>query len=153
VVDIRIRPTEPADVALLAENMRQVDIDELHAGGHFDLHAAVGDSFKLSLMCWSYFDGDELLCIMGVAPISMVNGIGAPWMLGTPAMLRCSRILVRIAPGYISTMLEVFPRLMNCVHVDNKTSVRWLQRIGFKLFDPVVHPTTGALFYPFEMRA
>lgn len=153
MVSIRIRPTEPGDVALLAENMRAVDVAELAAGGHLDLHAAVGNSVKMSLLCWSYFDGDELLCIMGAASISMLDGLGAPWMLGTPAMLRCSRILVRIAPRYISTMLQVFPRLVNCVHADNTTSVRWLQRTGFKLLDPVAHPVTGAIFYPFEMRA
>lgn len=153
MVSIRIRPTEPGDVALLAANMRAVDVAELAAGGHMDVHAAVAGSVKRSVMCWSYFDGDDLLCIMGAAPISMLDGLGIPWMLGTPALLRCSRILVKIAPDYIATMLRVFPRLINCVHVENTTSVRWLQRIGFKLLEPVAHPETGALFYPFEMRA
>lgn len=74
-------------------------------------------------------------------------------MLGTPALDRHSRVLVKATPYYINRMLDAFPHLINCVHTKNHTSVRWLRRLGFTLHEAIPYGAPGEMFYPFEMRA
>lgn len=153
MADVLIRLTTDEDIPLLATNMRAADQDEVRASGHNNIEWAVTRSVRASLLCWSAFVDGELACILGAAPLSVVSGIGSPWMLGTPVLDANARILVRETPRYISKMQTAFPHLLNFVHADNKTSVRWLRRLGFTLSDPQPHPTTGALFHRFDLKA
>lgn len=151
---ILIRPTEPGDIQLLADNMRECDRRESAAYGHGqDLTAAIARSVRSSVLCWSGFADGGLGCIMGCAPISYVSGIGSPWMMGTPVLDKHSRILVKRTPEYTAKMLKAFPHLVNFVHVTNKTSILWLKRLGFTIHPPVPYGALGELFHPFEMRA
>jgi hypothetical protein len=153
VVDVLIRPTEPQDAAVLYRHLRPADLAECLAYGHADLEERLAANVRRSLLCWSGFIDGELAAILGVAPISMMAGIGSPWMLGTPVLDAHSRVLVRRTPEYIAKMLNAFPHLVNLVHARNTTSVRWLRRLGFTLHSPVPHGAHGELFHPFEMRA
>lgn len=152
MAEISIRPTVPADAVLLGENMRACDVAEVRACGHEPAEAAQRSTAH-SLLCWSAFAGDQLVCIFGASPVSIVSGIGSPWMLGTPALDRHSRVLVRVTPGYIAQMLKAFPHLVNFVHADNKTSMRWLKRLGFSFHEAQPFGALGESFHRFEMRA
>lgn len=151
--DIEIRPTTPDDIAALASNLRDLDWQEMQAYGRKEPLAPLMSSFRQSLMCWSGLAGGELACVIGVSPISMLGGIGSPWMMGTPVLDRNSRVLMRMAPAYIGQMLAVFPHLINFVHAKNHTSVRWLKRLGFQLSEPEPFGALREPFHRFEMRA
>lgn len=153
MADVLIRDTALQDVVHLAHNLRPSDLREAQAYGHPDLVVALSSSAARSVLCWSAFVDGELACVIGVAPISMLNGQGSPWMMGTPVLDRHHRILVRRTPEYITRMLTAFPHLMNFVHAENTTSVRWLRRLGFTLHDPVPYGAQGELFHPFELKA
>jgi hypothetical protein len=154
VADVLIRETQPGDVHLLAQNLRDSDQAEVRACGEVNMHRAVGRSVVASTLCWSGFVDGELAAILGVSPLStMLTGRGSPWMLGTPVLDRHGRILVRKTPEYIARMLTAFPHLINFVHARNATSVRWLRRLGFTLYEPVAYGPLGEMFHPFEMRA
>lgn len=132
--------------------MRASDRAELHACGHDDAQWVVAHSVAASLMCWSWFVDGELACIMGVAPLSILGGIGSPWMLGTPVCDRHARVLIKRPPEYIAEMLKAFPHLVNFVHAKNTTSVRWLKRLGFTLHEATPHGALGEAFHKFEMK-
>jgi hypothetical protein len=151
VAEIVIRATQPGDAELLAAAMRPADIAEVRACGHEPLEAA-RRSVAQSLLCWSAFKGDQLICILGCAPISLVSGIGSPWMLATPLLDAQSRVLVRLTPRYIATMLKAFPHLVNHVHAENTASVRWLKRLGFTLSEAAPFGAQGEAFHRFEMK-
>jgi hypothetical protein len=153
VADVVIRPTEPGDVAILIDNLRPSDLAECKAYGRPDIAAGIESSARRSVLCWSGFVDGELAAIIGVAPINMVCGVGSPWMLGTPVLDRHHRILVRRTPEYIAKMLTAFPHLVNFVHAQNTTSVRWLRRLGFTLHEAMPYGALGEPFHPFEMRA
>jgi hypothetical protein len=152
VAEITIRATQPGDAELLGANMRASDIAEVRACGH-DPHEAARSSVAHSLLCWSAFADGELGCIIGCAPISIVSGIGSPWMLGTPVLDQHSRVLVRLTPRYIAEMLKAFPHLVNYAHAANTTSVRWLRRVGFTLAQAEPYGPLGEPFHRFEMKA
>lgn len=153
MADVLIRSTEPEDVELLAANLRQADLAECYAYGHTDQLPGLRQSAACSVLCWSGFVDGELAAIIGVTPVSVMGGIGSPWMMGTPVLDRHSRILVRRTPDYIGRMLTAFPHLVNHVHAKNVTSVRWLRRLGFTLHEAEPYGARGELFHRFEMRA
>lgn len=153
MADVLIRPTEPGDARTLYENLRLSDFAECLAYGKPDMLAGIEDSVRRSPMCWTAFIDGELAAILGCGVISLMGGVGSPWMLGTPVLDRHSRVLVRETPVYIGRMLNAFPHLLNYVHTDNVTSKRWLRRLGFTLHKAVPYGARGELFHPFEMRA
>lgn len=153
MVEVLIRPTEPGDVARLFANLRASDLAECQAYGKPDIAAGIESSAARSLLCWTGLVDGELAAILGVAPLSIVNGIGSPWMLGTPVLDAHQRVLVRKTPEYIARMLKAFPHLVNFVHAKNTTSVRWLRRLGFSLSEPAPFGPLGEPFHRFEMRA
>lgn len=151
MADIVIRPTRAGDAELLAANLRKSDRAELAAVGFDDPLPAIAGSVAVSPRCWSAFADGELACIIGVSPFD--GATGSPWMLGTSLLDAHSRVLVRKTPEYIALMLKAFPRLLNFVHAENTTSVRWLRRLGFTLAEPQPYGVRGELFHQFEMRA
>ncbi len=150
--DILIRPTEPGDVQILYANLRPSDLAECRAYGG-DILAGIESSVRRSMLCWTSFADGELGAIMGVAPVSVMGGIGSPWMLGTPVLDKHHRILVRRTPDYIARMLRAFPHLVNFVHARNDSSVRWLRRLGFTLHEAQPMGPLGEPFRLFELRA
>jgi len=153
VAEVLIRPTEPGDVEHLIANLRPSDLAECRAYGRPDVEAGIKASVRRSLLCWTGLVDGELAAILGVAPLDMLNGIGSPWMLGTPVLDASQRVLVRRTPEYIAQMLKAFPHLVNFVHARNTTSVRWLRRLGFTLHAAVPYGALGEPFHPFELRA
>lgn len=150
---VTIRPVRTDDVELLIANLRESDMTECQAYGTPDIPAGIRSSVKTSVLCWSGFIDGELAAILGVAPVNVLAGVGSPWMLGTPVLDAHSRVLVRAVPPYTARMLKAFPHLVNFVHAENTTSVRWLQRIGFTLHEAQPFGRLGAPFHKFEMRA
>jgi hypothetical protein len=153
VADVLIRLTEPGDAAELFANLRPSDLAECRAYGRSDIAAGIASSVNRSALCWTGLVDGEIAAIIGVAPINMLTGIGSPWMLGTPVLDTHSRVLVRRTPEYIAKMLNAFPHLVNFVHANNTTSVRWLRRLGFTLHAAQPFGALGEPFHRFEMRA
>jgi len=153
VGEVLIRQTIPGDAEQLAQNLRASDEAEVRAYGHNDPTLACQRSVARSMLCWTAFVDGQLAAILGVAPLSVVSGLGSPWMLGTPVLDASSRILVRKTPEYIAQMLKAFPHLVNFVHAENTTSVRWLRRLGFTVHEAQAFGALGEPFHPFEMRA
>lgn len=153
MAEVLIRPTEPGDAAELFANLRPSDLAECQAYGRGDIAEGIASSVNRSVLCWTGLVDGELAAIIGVAPINMLTGIGSPWMLGTPVLDRHQRVLVRRTPEYIAKMLNAFPHLVNFVHTNNTTSVRWLRRLGFTLHAAQPFGALGEPFHRFEMRA
>ena len=80
---IEIRDVEPGDIDMLVENMRKHDIQEVNAATRMGIRNAVKTSVNLSSYSKTGLVNDELVCMWGVCPISLISGSGSPWMLGT----------------------------------------------------------------------
>lgn len=153
MADVLIRPVEPGDVEHVAEHMRQADLDEIAALGIPDPVDALTRSIASSTSCWTGCINGEPVCIFGLVPISMLCGIGSPWMLGTNLILKNAGAFIRHSTPYIHGMLREFPQLFNFVDVRNRKAVAWLRRAGFKMHEQQPYGPFGLPFHPFEMRA
>lgn len=151
--NVSLRPVTPDDVLALAAGMRFLDRQELEASHSGDILSAVQRAVDISTRCWAVYVGDVLVMLGGVAPISMLGGIGSPWMLGTEALERVPGALTRVGVQYLQVVLGVYPELLNYVDARNVKSIRWLRRLGFTISDePIPYGPKKLPFYRFEMR-
>lgn len=152
MVEVVVRPVAPGDIEELAHRMRQADIDEVAACGHAPIGALEMSVARSSHSYTATADG-EVACMFGVVPLSLLVGIGSPWMLGTDLVPKYPGAFIKHSAPYIRGMLEAYPHLFNFVDARNAKAIRWLKRVGFTLHAPVPHGPYGMPFHPFEMKA
>jgi hypothetical protein len=137
----------------IAKTMRPGDVTEVACASGDTPLAALRRSVAFSTHSAVALYEETPLFACGVAPLSALGGIGAPWLLGSVAMEQHTRRLVQIAPAYIAAMLRAYPVLVNFVHADNRRAVRWLRAAGFTLHPAVPYGVSQAPFHRFEMTA
>ena len=134
------------DMVNLADNMRQVDIDEIEAVtdlGTLDcVVASVGNSEKAC--CFAVFADGVLVCIYGCSIT------GNPWLLVTNAMDSHVINLTRRTKHIVRMMSKRWPILSNIVDCRNKMTIRWLKTIGFT-FEETIEIKPGFPVIRFEM--
>lgn len=145
----------PGDVDALLADLRPADRDEVDAmfgPGH--LREVIEEGIARSMpWCWTLTIDGRVLCIGGVAPVNMLGGEGAPWMLATQLIERNRGVLMREGRIYIARMLAVFPHLVNAVDARNAKAIAWLRRVGFTLLDPIPIGPENMPFHPFLLDA
>ncbi len=154
MADLTLAPPTEQDVAELLANIRPIDL--------FEMRAVIGNADPETTI-WSALQGCDwpttvrapdgaLMLLGGLRPISLLNGIGCPWLLGTPAVERHPGALMRLARRYLPVIRARYPTLVNYVSADNKTTIRWLTRLGFDIRPERPYGPTGAPFHPFVME-
>lgn len=127
---MRLVPAERSHIPLIA--MRDADKRECGAFGHSP-GAALENALRGSLWALTAMAGDEPVAMLGVTPLSMVEGVGVPWMLGSDRIYDSSRALIRLVPPVIAEMHETFPQLENYVSTDNARAMAFLRHFDFEL--------------------
>ena len=154
MAEIIARAPRLADVAALVANLRPLDAQELTAASGEDLHNSVRRALHISPHRWAIEADGELVILGGVVPVSILGGVGSPWMLGTTTMDRLPGALTRVGMHYRDVAKSLFPELVNYVDARNVKAIRWLKRLGFTMSDtPVPYGVKGLPFYKFELRS
>jgi hypothetical protein len=100
--------------------------------------AALRRAFKASILAWTILDDGKPVSMFGVAPASLMDGIGSPWMLSVEGIERAIRQIVKIGPLFVSAMHDDFPRLENLIAVENRGAIWMIRALGFALEGDVV---------------
>lgn len=147
MTDVTVIPATLEHAASLARRMRRADADEVWASGRLLPADALRVSLGLSLKAWTGTVDGVPMCIFGVAPLSLMSGYGAPWMLGAEGLERHAVAFLRRNRPFVAEMRAVFPRMENWVDARNAASIRWLRWLGF-----TIHPAApwGAHDLPFH---
>lgn len=152
MVDIR-QPTL-ADIDALVANLRPLDKQELEATHPDNLYDAVRHAVHISKHRWAAEINGELALIGGVCEVSLLCGVGSPWLLGTRVLDAHRKSLTKIAVQYRDIARTLFPYLINYVDARNDKSIRWLKRIGFTVAEhPIPYGIKKMPFYKFELGA
>ena len=146
------RPSTLQDVAVVADNMRQEDIDECKAQS--------GDCPKGSML-YCYFKSDPCMTMIsrngyvmgmwGVVPET--ETAGRIWMLGCNRMVddkKDREWFLEEGKRSLARIQKRYPVLVNVVDARNKVHVRWIRWMGFTFIRK--HPQwgpEGRLFYEF----
>jgi hypothetical protein len=156
VPKIHFRPLQAQDIAHVAEHLRPADRQELRAsrGGNLPFADIIARAVLVSSQVWVWAEGaeDTPVAIFGVAPISLLDGLGSPWFLSTERAYKSPRSLVANGRHYIAKMRESYPNLLNYVDARNDKSIRWLKHLGFTLHPAEPYGVDGEPFHKFEMR-
>lgn len=153
MAEITIRDARAEDADTLLREMRACDRRECEAMAGEMSEFVLRYTLGASLAAWAAEQDGRLVAVFGVTPISLVNGIGAPWMLGTDRLDRLPRAVMSRARGYIARMLAICPHLINHVDARNTRSLRLLRWLGFEIFPAEPFGVAGLPFHRFEMRA
>lgn len=125
---------EPAHVPPLAAHMREADRREVWASHRHSPEQALEWSLAFAVRAWTCFVDNEPAFMWGVSrPGSILSLVGAPWLLGTEAMLKVRREFLRQSRAYVELMQQDFERLENKAHAGNRESLRWLRWCGFEM--------------------
>jgi len=149
---IEIREVEDGDIAVLVRNMRKHDVQEVNAATRMGVRNAVETSVNLSTYAKTGLVNDELVCMWGVCPISLISSSGSPWMLGTDLIEKKQRIFLRRSKPWLEDIKKGYKTLENHVDERNTLSVRWLKWLGFEMKKAEPYGVNGELFHKFTME-
>lgn len=150
--EIAIVPAGMDHIATIAARMRQADVVEVWASSSSTPHDALMFSLKHSAQAWTAVIDGQPEVMFGVADLNILTGTGAPWLLGTEAVVTHHRQFLRRSVWWREKLLGRYEVLKNFVHDDNVVSKRWLKWLGFTLHDAAPTGVNGEMFRMFELR-
>ena len=141
------------DVVLTATLARDVDREEAYYQTGLEIEDAAIEAFDASNdRVWAGYYNDEPVCCFGVALVSPLYAMGAPWMIATPLL---DKVKVSFAAGccyYRNEIRQGFDVLQNVVWAENKPAIRWLKWMGFEVGEAAAYGPFDKPFHPFEWR-
>lgn len=144
-----LRPAVASDIDAMLPHIRAADVDEMAALGKTAEEAMRGGLAAGDWTMTGLVDGVPV-CMFGVAPLSVLNGIGAPWMLATDGLEAAQVPFLRTCRPVVRAMRDSYPRLLNIVDERNTVARRWLRWLGFR-FDLDAVKFNGQTFLPFRL--
>ena len=104
-------------------------------------------SYKMSAHCWVGIADDELKCVWGLIPSSLLSNKAYMWFLGTIDLKENLFAFVRHSQRAVEEMLQVYPLIVGYHCLDEPDNKRWLQWLGAEFGQP------EGRNLPFQIRA
>jgi hypothetical protein len=92
-----------------------------------------------------FFDG-ELTAIWGVVPYCLLTGHGMPWVLTTAAVNKYPIAFYKESMRVVSELRTRYSRLYSLIDSRHTSSLKWADRLGFKVELPQALGPNGMLF-------
>ena len=128
-----VRPSVLKDVAIVAENMRKEDVDEVKAQTGACPKGGLLYAYFMSKPCLTVINRKgELMAMGGVVPSA--ENTGRIWLLGCQSMVDDSidkRWFLRKSKEKLIEMQSLYPLLFNMVDARNEVHVKWIDWLGF----------------------
>ena len=137
MLEIQFKPIEQQDIYQLIADIRAQDLRELHNLGG-DITHIIEQSVLTSSLSAAIFVKDQLMCLTGVVPISVLSNSGCPWMLGTNQLFKYNKSFYRYFTEVVDEMGSIYHHLENVIEVHNDKPIALLKRIGFKFSEPFI---------------
>ena len=142
----------PEHAAYIAARLRAADREEVRASHGIPPELALQVSLRASTTAVCGLVDGEPAGIFGVVNVDTLQGVGAPWMLGTDKVDSLAREWLREAPQWLALLSDGYLLLRNWVDARNVKSIRWLRRLGFDVRPAEPRGVFGLAFHPFERR-
>jgi hypothetical protein len=134
-VKAHTRPTVPADIPVVAKNMRAADVAEVQAGSGSTPQEALLYCYMMGRPCETIAAADgEPVAMWGVVPDGAYPEAGRVWLLGTDRLVVDSTVRVRFlrhAKREVERMGRMYDVLWNYVDARNQVHINWLKWMGF----------------------
>lgn len=140
----------------LALSMRKADVDELVAANGdcmldperrlWVLRASIAAGPSWAAIA----DDGRCIALLGCAPVSLVGGVAAPWLLGASGVERFAREFITLGRIMVDQWAIEWPTLVNWCDARNRASMRWLSLLGFVFDAPAPRGAAGLSFVRFS---
>lgn len=138
------RPSVPADIPIVANNMRAADLAELRAHDRDSPQETLLCGLLTSKPCMTICKADGTpVAMWGVTP--QTEDVGLAWLLGTEDLVqdRATRLrFLREVKAQVTKVMRTYRVLWNCVDARNTVHIRWIRWMGFTFI--AKHPNYGA---------
>ncbi len=148
----RLVPTTLSHIEHVAKHMRESDRMEVWASTNDTPMDALTNSVALTDGAETVLIDEAPACICGVARIPRFASVGVPWMLGTAQIESRQLPFLRLCREWIQRERAAWPLLLNYSDARAVRTHRWLQWLGFTLYDPTPFGVENMMFRRFELR-
>ena len=131
------------DAVRLSRNMRACDREEARASTRIPIVLLLAWAVLRTEVVALYAE-NALLALYGVRDVG--RGEGLIWMLSTRNVVNHKREVMQACAAYVSECALRFNVLSNHIHVNNPTAVRFVERLGFYVGEPII--ARGATWRP-----
>ena len=112
--------------------LRDEDEAECAAGGLVGTDA-VRLGIEHSLASWGMWsEEEELLCVWGVSPLTVLGDKAQLWMLSTTELPKYKLGFARVSKQIFAELMAVYPNSMIAVHTKYTRAMRWTKWLGFQ---------------------
>ncbi|AYC20063.1 hypothetical protein DZA65_03188 [Dickeya dianthicola] len=152
MINAQVVPATVEHIEEILPFVRQADIDEFLAINGWDARRVLETGLRTSTFSCTGIAEGKVVTIFGVAPASMVGGVGIPWLVATDDLVKYQFAFLRRCRNGVNAMLSVYPRLENYVDERNHVAKAWLHWLGFTLESPAPTGLHGLNFHRFYME-
>lgn len=128
-------PATEDDARELAPMLRAEDRSEVMALGLDPLDGLL-QSLAGASEAWTWRDEGRIVCMAGVAPLSLIGRTGVPWLLGSALVAAHRRAFMVETRNTVARWLTMFDVLRNVVDARYSAAIRWLRWLGFTIGEP-----------------
>jgi hypothetical protein len=129
-VDSRFVKATAYHARKIAPHIRASDVREIQAMTPLPIGKALEYAVRDSERAWAWVMEGHVICLFGVAPLSMIAGSGSPWMVATEEIYKHRFYFARKSRMWFTRMRRRFNLLWNQVPADDETCIRWLRWLG-----------------------
>jgi len=155
MVDVTMTPATIEDGHELAADLRQLEADEIRAMTGLEPLPDIVRCLGYSSEAWAVrFDG-HLVCLWGVVSRGhnvLMGWWGNGWLLCTNAVERYPITFWKACKHILPLLLSRWDLIANVIDVRHEQSMRWAERLGFRLEDPKPLGAAGLPFRRFTVR-
>lgn len=143
---IRFEKAEERHIAEL--KIREIDRQEIWAAAHITPE----DSIRAGLTdeAWACYFDNELACIFGCKPVTILSDEACPWMIASDLIERKQKAFLRRCRPVVEMWQERHSKLVNYCDDRNIVVKNWLKWLGFTIHEPAPYGYDGAMFCKFE---
>lgn len=156
MIHARIVPATYEHARAIADHPRAADVAELWAASRTDPFSAMMRGMESTAEPLTAIYKGRPAAMFGVAPFSIMGGIGSAWMIGSSVLnqMGAQKDLLRLSEPVVQYMQRQFPNMLyNFVDERNTAAIRWLRWLGFQFTDPIPYGVDGLPFLPFYRRS
>jgi hypothetical protein len=141
-----VRPTLQGDTF----ELKQEDKDEVLYSHGFQPSEAIALSIENSLVCFTVLIDEKPEIIFGINPLSILGNSAIIFLLSSDRINDIGVRFARHSRKYVDYFLSYYGHLFNYIHVDNKTTIKWLRSLNASFDSPKPYGLHHKLFMRFE---
>lgn len=148
---LTVEPATEAHAVQLAAHIRPEDAAEMMASHGLEPLPGLKLAVKLSTTAKAILDGTRVVALFGVAPVESSEGVASIWLLAGRLVKRLPVAFMRVCAQEIALLAEAWGVLVNMIWTRNKQALRWVEALGFEVFEPIPFGVSGLPFHPVRL--